>query len=628
MEPTFLEYLEEREVVLFDGGNGTELYGRGVFVNRCFDALNLSRPSLVQDVHESFAAVGAEVVETNTFGANRVKLEAHGFGERVAEINRLGVEIARRAVRDRAYVAGAVGPLGIRIEPWGPTSEDEARDLFREQIQALVEAGVELLVLETFSDLPEIHAALRAAKEVAGLPVIAQMTVEEEGVSLEGVRPEWFARKLDEWGADVIGVNCSVGPGALLPVVETMAGVTERPLSVMPNAGNPRSIEGRNIYLCSPEYLATYARRFVQTGARVLGGCCGVSPEHVRAMHRALQAVHPSRPQRRVARVSPESPRGIHPVPLAEKSGLAAKIARGRFVVAVEVLPPRGWEAGSEIESIQVLRDAGVDAVNIPDSPRARARMSPQALAHLVQDRAGLEPILHYTCRDRNLLGMQCDLLGAHALDLRNLMLVTGDPPKMGDYPDATAVFDVDSIGLTNMAARLNHGLSVGGNPIGAPTAFHLGVALNPGALDPDKEISRFEWKVDAGAEFAVTQPIFDAELLLGFLGRIAHVRIPVLVSLWPLLSYRNAEFMRNEVPGVVVPEAVMERMRAAEEGETAAETGIAIAREVLEAVRHEVQGAQIAAPAGRFGTALRVADGYLGGAFRPGEPILPSRDE
>jgi homocysteine S-methyltransferase len=557
MARDFREFLANN-IVVFDGGTGTGLYDKGVFLNRCFDELNLSAPEMVEKVHRGFLNVGVDVVETNTFGANAVKLERHGLADQVEEINDAGAAIARKAAGEERFVAGAIGPLGVRIEPWGPTSVDEAADLFATQASALARGGADLFSVETFCDLEEAEAAVSGIRSVSDLPIVVQITLEDTGYSLEGVAPEVFGPRLAALPVDAVGVNCSVGPAAMLEAVERMAGIVYLPIAAQPNAGKPRVVDNRNLYLCSPEYMAEFAGRFIDAGARIVGGCCGTTPAHLRAIRRALRArVH------RVARVEagrqvtvPEAAPEVEVVPLAGKSRLAEGIARGLFVTSVEMLPPRGHDLARNLERAGMLRDGGVDAVNIPDGPRASARMSPMAMAVLLEREIGIESLIHYCCRDRNLLGMQSDLLGAHSLGLRNILVITGDPPKLGDYPDATAVFDVDSIGLTNMIRRLNHGEDVGENSIGSPTSFCIGVGVDPGAADIKREIGRFEWKVDAGAEFAITQPVFDPEQLLEFLDRIAHVRIPVLAGIWPLASYRNAEFMNNEVPGVQVPGA------------------------------------------------------------------------
>ncbi len=617
MAREFRELLADR-VAVFDGATGTRLYELGAYLNRCFDELNLSSPSMVEEVHRGYVAAGVDVVETNTFGANRIKLGKHGLADQVEAINAAGARIAREAVGEDRLVAGAIGPLGVRIEPWGPTSVEEAAGLFAEQAAALAGGGVDLFCIETFYDLAEIEAAVAGVRRVSELPIVAQMTLEDDGTSLEGVSPEVFGARLASLPVDAVGVNCSVGPAPMLDAVERLATVVSLPISAQPNAGKPRVVDDRNLYLCSPEYMATYAARFIRAGARIVGGCCGTTPDHLKAIRRAVRAVSP--PTRRVAVTSAttEPVREQAPRPLGERSRLAAVVAAGRFAVSVEMLPPRGHDLSKNLAGARMLHDAGVHAVNIPDGPRASARMSPLAMAVRLERETGIETLIHYCCRDRNLLGMQSDLLGAHALGLRNLLVITGDPPKLGDYPDATAVFDVDSIGLTNMVRRLNHGIDVGGNAIGEPTSFFCGVGLNPGATDPAREVARFEWKVDAGAEFAVTQPVFDVEALLAFLERIRHVRIPVLAGVWPFASFRNAEFMNHEVPGVHVPPRVLERMRRAETKEAARQEGIAIARETLHALLPHVQGVQVSAPFGRYATAIEVAEG-IPGLTRPG---------
>jgi methionine synthase I (cobalamin-dependent)/5,10-methylenetetrahydrofolate reductase len=609
MPADFLARLKDSPV-LCDGAMGTLLYSKGIFINRCYDELNLSQPDLIRGVHHEYLQAGAEVIETNTFGANRFRLTRHGLDHQIRDINYAGAKLAKEAAKSfDSWVAGSVGPLGIRIEPLGKTSFQEAREAFREQIAALLEAGADLLILETFGYLEELHQAILAARDVdSKIPVIAQVTVDEESNCLDGSTPEVFAPRLEEWGADVIGCNCSVGPVAMLDAVERVRAVSTRPLSAQPNAGIPRSVEGRNIYLCSPEYMASYARKFIAAGVRFVGGCCGTTPEHTRVMKSALRATQ-ARTRVSEAPLKPGAkPAAMPGVPLAERSSLGAKIARGEFVTMVEIVPPKGTNIQKELAGAKFLRSVGVDAINIPDSPRASARMSNQALSLLLQQQAGIEAILHYTCRDRNVLCIQSDLLGAAAVGIRNLICITGDPPKMGSYPDATAVFDVDAIGLVNIVHNLNRGMDIGGNPMGAGTAFAIGVGANPGVPSIDEEIRRFEYKVEAGAEFAVTQPVFDLSLLENFLRRIEHCRIPVIAGIWPLVSARNAEFMKNELR-VSVPDPILERMALAGSPEAAREEGIAIAREMLTSVRGMVQGAQISAPLGRYATAVDVLE-------------------
>jgi methionine synthase I (cobalamin-dependent)/5,10-methylenetetrahydrofolate reductase len=597
--------------VLCDGAMGTLLYAKGVFINRCYDELNLSQPDLIRAIHHEYLQAGAEIVETNTFGANAFRLGRHSIADKVAEINRAGARLAREAAKSfDVWVAGSVGPLGTRIEPLGKTSFEEARQAFRDQIAALAEAGVDLLMLETFGYLEELHQAMLAAKDVGTkLPLIVQVTIDEDGNCLDGSDPETFVPRLEEWGADVIGCNCSVGPVAMLDAIERVRTATSLPLAAQPNAGIPRSVEGRNIYLCSPEYMASYARKFVAAGVRIIGGCCGTTPDHIRVMKSALRVGEARGKAASVQLAAGTAPAMATPTQsLEERSLLGAKLARGEFVTMVEVVPPKGTDVSKEMEGSRFLKSVGVDAVNIPDSPRASARMSNQALSLLVQRDAGIEAILHYTCRDRNVLCIQSDLLGAAAVGIKNLICITGDPPKMGNYPDATAVFDVDAIGLVNIVHNLNGGMDIGGNPIGNGTGFVIGVGANPGLTDLDEEIRRFEYKVAAGAEYAVTQPVFDLRLLENFLRRIEHYRIPVVAGIWPLVSVRNAEFMKNELR-VSVPDAILERMARAQNPVAARAEGVAIAREMLLAVRKAVQGAQISAPQGRYSSAVDVLE-------------------
>jgi methionine synthase I (cobalamin-dependent)/5,10-methylenetetrahydrofolate reductase len=608
-----LEALDER-VLVCDGAMGTMLYARGVFINKSFDALNITQPDLVAEVHQEYLRAGADIVETNTFGANRIKLGSFGLADKLEVINEQAARIARHAVsaaERAAYVAGAIGPLGIRIEPWGKTGTDEARQYFREQAEALARGGVDLFILETFRDLNEIGAAIDAVRSVSDLPIVAQMTTEEDGNTLDGTPPERFAPELERRGATILGVNCAVGPAPMLETIERMAAVTKLRLSAQPNAGKPRDVEGRNIYLCSPEYMASYARRFILHNVRIVGGCCGTTPEHIRQIKSAVRglalaapAPAPGAARRSVPAIS------APPVAREQKSRLAHALTRGRFVVAIELLPPRGYQAEQVIERARALKIRGVDVINIPDGQRAGARLSALSLAVLIEQQAGIETLLHYSCRDRNLVGIQSDLLGAHAMGLRNLMLITGDPGRVGDYPDATAVFDVDSIGLTNVVSRLNHGCDVGGQAIGTPTAFHIGVSVNPGAPNMDEELRRFEYKVEAGAEFVITRPIFDIGAFEAFVKRVESARLPIVAGLFPFESARNAEFMANEVPGVRVPDALLDRMRRAGGPEAASSEGIAIAREIGRQLRDSVQGVQVSTAAGNIQAALSVVDG------------------
>ena len=611
---TFKDLLESDRAYIFDGAMGTMLYTKGIYINRSYDELNLVAADLVREVHAEYVRVGADIIETNTFGANANKLQPYGLEASMHEINVKAARIAREAAGNRALVAGAVGPLGIRIEPYGPTSFDEAKQMFSDQISALLDGGVDLFILETFSDLSELQQAIKAVRALCDLPIVTQVTIQMDGNMLFGATPEVFTRKLADWGADVIGLNCGVGPAIVLTAIEKMHTLTDRKLSAQPNAGLPRDVGGRQIYMCSPEYMAEYSRRIIQAGASFVGGCCGSTPAHIKMIADAIRQFHPRTQQVSLAETVKVSVHDLKPpdvtvVPPEERSNWARKIAKGEFVTTVEVLPPKGCSPWKTLDAIRLLKDAGVDGVNIPDGPRAQTRMGAMATAVMVQKEIGIEAVLHYCCRDRNLLGMLSDILGAQALGLRNLLLITGDPPKMGPYPDATAVFDIDAIGLTNMVNKLNHGLDIGNNPIGEPTSFSIGVGVNPGAVNMEEELRRFEWKIEAGAEYAITQPVFDIQQLRDFLKRIEHCRIPIVAGIWPLVSFRNAEFLHNEVPGVQVTPDIMDRMRAASatSKEAGRDEGLKIARESLAEVRDLIQGVQVSAPFGNVKYALEV---------------------
>jgi methionine synthase I (cobalamin-dependent)/5,10-methylenetetrahydrofolate reductase len=607
---------------------GTALYGRGVFLNKCFDELNLTQPELVRSVHEEYLQAGAEIIETNTFGANSFRLQRFGLQDQTRAINQAGARLAREAVAQladkqagSAFVAGSVGPLGIHLEPLGKTALEEARAAFAEQIEGLIAGGpgvgVDLLAIETMMAINETEQAISAARQVApDVPLLAMVTVDEDANCLDGTPADVAASRLVAAGADAIGVNCSTGPATVLTAIERMRAVTDLPLVAMPNAGMPRNVDGRNIYLCSPEYMASFARKFVRAGVQFVGGCCGTTPNHIRAMKsaiRAMDAQQATAPREARTAIVTETP----PAALADRSKIGSLVASGQFITLVEIVPPRGIDCSKEIEGARMLAGTGIHAINIPDSPRASARMSAQSLCLQIQQQTGIETVLHYTCRDRNLLSIQSDLLGASSLGLRNILCLTGDPPKLGNYPDATAVFDVDAIGLVNVVNRLNHGLDIGGNPIGASTGFTLGVAANPGVPDIDNEIRRFAYKVEAGAEYAITQPVFDMRLLEIFLRRIEDFRIPVIAGIWPLTSLRNAEFMKNDLR-VSMPDEIMARMASAETPEAARVEGIRIAQEMLTAVQPMVQGVQVSAPFGRYALAIEIVRQVLPEAHAP----------
>ncbi len=615
--PQFADIFASRPV-LADGAMGTVLYARGVFINRCYDELNLSDPGMVLAIHEEYLQAGAEIIESNTFGANRFRLARHGLAGKMAEINAAGVRLARQAVEHlkekqagEAWVAGTVGPLGVRLEPLGKTGLDEARAAFAEQIGALVAEGVDLLIIETMPALNEAREALAAARETApDLPVLIMVTVDDDGNCLDGASPAQAAALLTEWGAGAIGVNCSTGPATVLTAIEAMRPATTLPLAAMPNAGLPRAVEGRNIYLISPEYMASFARKAIQAGVQVVGGCCGTTPNHIRAMRSAMRAID-SQARVQVTGTVPELTAETPPAPLGERSRIGALLAEETFISLVEIVPPRGIDCSKEIEGARLLASLGVHAINVPNSPRASARMSAQSLCIQIEQHTSIETILHYTCRDRNILSIQSDLLGASSIGLKNILCLTGDPARLGNYPDATAVFDVDSIGLVNILRRLNHGLDVGANAIGASTNFTIGIAANPGVPDIEQELRRFFYKVEAGAEYVILQPVFDLRLLESFLRRIEGHRIPVIATIWPLVSLRNAEYLKNDLR-ISMPEEIMLRMAQADTPEAASLEGVRIAQEMLESVRPFVQGVQVSAPSGRYTIAAEVIANLL----------------
>lgn len=618
---SFREVIDSREPVLFDGAMGTVLYNKGIFINRCFEEANLSHQGLVKEIFLEYLQAGAKVLTTNTFGANAFKLQGHNLQDRIIEINKTAAQIAKSVADDQAWVAGSVGPLGVRIEPWGPTSFEEARSAFRDQIQGLLEGGVDLICLETFSDISEMQQAVMAVRDLdRKIPVIAHMVINPDGNTPIGTPLEWAIKKLDEWDVDAVGLNCSVGPVPMMTALPKIQAVTSKPISFQPNAGLPKTVDGRQIYMSTPEYMAEFAKDFLQAGVQFVGGCCGTSAEHIRAMGNAFRHFNAmsghERQQQARSRSEGKSQAGVSAeveavkrVPAQDKSQWARKIARGEMVYSVELLPPPGVSPDKILKSSMALREAGIDAVNIPDGPRASARMSAILTAVMIEQRADIETVLHYTCRDRNLLGMQSDMLGAHAIGLRNMLLVTGDPPKMGSYPNATGVFDVDAIGLTNMVHRLNGGIDLGGRSIGEPTAMSIGVGVNPVHRDFDYEMKRFKYKVEAGAEWAITQPVFDPASMFRFLEYLykENIKIPIIAGVWPLLSYRNAVFMNNEVPGVVIPTDIIKRMQDVTDPEDSKKVGVDIAREMVQILSSKVQGIQLSAPFGRIELALAI---------------------
>lgn len=596
--------------VVFDGAMGTMLYEKGVFLNRCYDELCLTMPQLVAEIHRQYCQAGADVIETNTFGANPIRLRSHGLADNTAAINRAGARIAREQAGDNVYVAGSVGPCLTTGQRWNPDNTDEIAAAFLLQITALAEGGVDCLLLETFTHLEELKLAADLARET-GLPVLASFTVDARGETAHGMTVETMVRRLDAHrSVDAIGLNCGAGPAPLFDALEIVVPLTAKPVVVMPNAGMPRQVEGRMLFLTNPEYFTEYAKRYIALGVRGVGGCCGTTPDHIRVMAKAVRTLSGVKRHIEVRDRREERPEAAQEViPAAQRSRFASRLLGGHRVSSVELLPPRSSNLSALIEKARHCHFAGVDAINIPDGPRASARISPMIAALALQREVGIEAILHYCCRDRNLIGMQSDLLGGYAAGLHNFLIITGDPPKLGDYPDATGVFDVDAIGLTQVASNLNHGLDIGGSTIKPPTGIFIGVGANPCAVAMDLELSRYRDKVRAGAEFAITQPVFDPEALFRFLDAADAMgaNIPVLAGVWPLVSHKNAEFMRNEVPGIEVPDAVVDRMAQCGSREEGLKVGIEIARGTCERIADRVAGFQVSAPFGKVDAALAV---------------------
>jgi methionine synthase I (cobalamin-dependent)/5,10-methylenetetrahydrofolate reductase len=609
---SFEEFLKEN-LVLLDGAMGSLIYEKGVFIDKCYDELNLSRPDLIRSIHEEYLMAGANVIESNTYGANRFKLKSHNLLDRMGEINRKGIELARSAAGENAYVAGSMGPSGLEIEPWGEVTLQEIFEAYADQAAFLQEGGVDLFILETFQDIREMEQAIKAIKSVSTLPVVAMMTVGEDGLTRYGVNLEEVMIKLEQSPASVIGLNCTVGPKPMLDFVEQIRASTGKPLCVMPNAGRPQYTDGRMIYMSTPEYFSVYTRRFIDKGVRMLGGCCGTTPEHIAKMANSL-AMKQTRIQHSIhIGVKPVTEEPLpDPVPAAEKSELARKFHAGKQVVLVEMVPPRSTDIAKPLEGARLLLEHRVDAINIPDGPRASARMTGLALAVLLQNQVDIETVLHYTCRDRNLLGMQSDLLGATAMGVRNILAITGDPPMIGDYPQATAVFDIDSIGLVHLIDNLNHGIDVGEKRIGDPTSFFTGVGMDPNSVNPEHEIHRLELKKEAGAEYVITQPVFDVDSLEAFLEKADLGELFLVAGIWPLVSLRNAEFMKNEVPGVFVPDEIIERMAAFETREDQLKAGLELAQGMVDRVLGFVHGIQVSAPFGKYNLAVEVAGAVL----------------
>lgn len=592
-----------KRLLVCDGAIGTMFYSKGVTINRCYEELNIIQPDLVRELHRDYIKVSADIIETNTFGANRYKLRHFGLEDKVAAINKAGISLAIDEARGGVFVAGSIGPLGISVEPYGMLTAGQARSAFAEQGQELVKGGADLILFETFHDLNELEAAITAIKSIdEKIPIIAQVAFEADGKTKYGATPAQAVSRIESLGVDAVGANCSVGPADMLDVVNAMTSVTRLPVIAQPNAGMPKLVDDRLIYLTTPDYLMTYGKRFIRAGVRIIGGCCGTTPEHISVLKNAVRALSPSRVE--VSQTEETQKKEIAETLREEKTPMAKKLVEGKWVQSVELLPPKGPDPSQTLVKAEKLKNGGIDCINIPDGPRAMARMSPMSLALLFK-KIGIEPILHYTCRDRNLLGMQSDILGAHAVGIRNILAITGDPPKLGSYPNATAVYDVDAIGLVKMIKNLNRGLDIVGNQINGKTSIHIGVGVNPAAANIDEELRRLKLKVEAGAEYCMTQPVFETDKLFKFLDSIDKFRVPVLVGILPLASSRSAEFLHNEVPGMLIPEEIRSSLKSA--GDNAGEVGIEIARKALAQTRGRVQGAYVMAPVGGVEAAIKV---------------------
>ncbi|MBK6765997.1 MAG: bifunctional homocysteine S-methyltransferase/methylenetetrahydrofolate reductase [bacterium] len=593
------------EVLIVDGAIGTALYSMGFSHRTCFDELNETHPQVVEDLHRDYIAAGAQIIETNTFGANPFRLGDHGFAEKTRQLNRLGAEHARRAAGDAIYVAGSIGPLDRVLEPIGPITLAQARAAFREQIEGLLEGNVDLFIVETISNLLEMREAIGAIRDLCDLPIVATMTFTEDGKTLVGDKPSQVKRALIEYGADVVGANCSVGPQAMLDVMERMSG-GDVPLCAQPNAGNARVVGGRYIYLASPQYFADYALRFAEVGVALIGGCCGTTPEHIRAAADRVKGRKLGRTQIAVnGETSEEDGRVEGPHRGLPFSEFRANLGK-RFQISVEIDPPRSYDPGPFIRHAQRLKAAGVDLINVADSPLARARMSAVSMAHLIRRDAGVDVLLHVSCRDRNAIGLQSELLGAHTLGVLNILAVTGDPTSIGDYPFAKGVFELDSIGLSRMVTQLNKGKDLTGRDLDEPTHFLLGVAVNPTSPNLDLEFDRFKQKLDSGAQFAFTQPLFDPRTLEEFLNKVSsYSSIPIFVGILPLRSSKHAEFIHNEIPDMFVPQDIRDRMHNA--GTEGAKVGVEIAQKFLLDTQSMVQGAYLMPPFNKFDMAIEV---------------------
>lgn len=606
MKTPFLSRIKTTPLI-FDGAMGTVIYEKGVFLNTCYDELNLTNPDLIKSIHQDYVTAGADVILTNTFGANRIKLEKYGLANKVREINIAGAKLAK-SISEEVYVLGSIGSNLSSGEILTPENIEQVKDSYREQISALVEAKIDGIIFETFFDIEELLLASSIAKEF-DIPVIASMTLTKEMETPKGLSIVTALKKLDKsQSVDILGLNCSIGPHAMLSAVEKVIGSISKPLVVQPNAGHPQKRDGRMIYLSTPEYFTSYCKNYINMGVMGVGGCCGTNPEHIKEMARTIKALTGVKKHVEISKIEVQNT-NITVTPTIEKSNFAKKLfSKTEKAISIEITPPRSVDLTPMLEKVQKCKDVGVDAINIPDGPRASARISPMVAGVMIEQKIGIEVILHYCCRDRNLIGMQSDILGGYAAGIKNYLVITGDPPKLGNYPQATAVFDVDAVGLTKVIHNLNHGEDIAGNEINPPTSILIGVGANPCAVNLKKEIKHFYNKIDAGAEYVMTQPVFDADTLLSFMDITSkYKQIPVVAGIWPLVSLKNALFLKNEVPGVEIPDRIIERMEKANTKEDALKIGIEIAHEIKQKIDSSVQGYQISAPFGKVDLAINI---------------------
>ena len=606
-----LTELLNKQIVFGDGAMGTMLYSKGVFINTCFEELNLTNPHLVGQIHDLYISAGSDFIETNTYGANEFKLARFGLAEKTVQINTSAVKIAKQSAAGKALVAGSIGPLGIDIAQGSLISEKEITDAFSNHISAIAMAGADFILFETFHNLKELLIAINCAIKTCGLEIVAQMAINENNETLYGDKIDYALAKVAEFEqVAAVGLNCSIGPAAMLDSLPLIKKATSKPISLQANAGFPQNIDGRTVYMCTPEYMAEYAKRFYEKGVKIIGGCCGTTPEHIKQMVKTVRPLHKADLSAAVIEIKPQPKQAVKQksVELKYKSKLGAKLAAGEKIYTVEISPPRGTDVSDLIAKVKLCEKYGIDAVNIPDGPRASSRLSAMITAIKIKQLCNTEPLLHFCCRDRNIIAMQSDLLGIQAVDLRNLLIVTGDPPKLGEYPDATAVFDLDSIALTKVVSNLNCGIDIAGNSLPLPTSLVIGVGANPVASDLEREIQRFKKKVEAGAEFAITQPVFDEKSFFKFLELTNDCKIPVVAGIWPFTSYKNAEFMANEVPGVVVPAEILQRMSKTKDQQDGRKEGVRIAMELMDKIKNVVAGYAISAPFGNVNMALAAA--------------------